>query len=99
MAITGAYSIAIKTPIGERKIKLSLIENGKVLTGTFTNDKCSTELMNGVVDGNKIAFDVLADTFMGQMNFHISCSINEDVVSGKAKLPMGEFPVTGSRSA
>jgi hypothetical protein len=58
MALTGNWNISMKSPIGEQKATLQLVEAGAALTGTLGSGGDSTPIEDGAVDGPSVRWAV-----------------------------------------
>ena len=64
--VEGTWSGSLDTPQGAVEVAFTFAEDGEVLTGSTTGpDGTASEILNGTIDGNNIAFDVNLD-FGGQ---------------------------------
>jgi len=77
---------------------LSLTASGAALTGTQGAEGNSTEIFDGTVDGNDIAWKVSITNPM-PLTLDFSGKVSGDSISGEMGIgPMGSFPFTGSRA-
>ena len=58
MAADGNWKITMKTPMGERDATLSLKTDGGKLTGTQSGDAGTTEIFDGTVNGDDVAWKI-----------------------------------------
>jgi hypothetical protein len=99
MAADGTWNIAIETPMGTRNSTLVLNTEGGVLKGTQSEGSESTEISEGTVMGNQLAWKVSISNPM-PMDLEFTAEVEGDKISGKAATMMfGSFPFTGDRSA
>jgi hypothetical protein len=99
MAADGTWNIAIETPMGTRNTTLVLKEEGGALKGTQSEGSASTEIADGTVRGNQLAWKVSITDPM-PMDLDFTAEVDGDKISGKAATMMfGSFPFTGSRTA
>ena len=58
MAVDGNWNLVMTTPMGDRNATLSLKSAGGTLTGTQSADSNSTEIFDGTVSGDDVAWKV-----------------------------------------
>ncbi len=58
MALTGSWNISMKSPIGEQKAILELVETGAALTGTLASGGDSNAIDDGAVEGPSVRWAV-----------------------------------------
>ena len=58
MAVDGNWNLTMTTPMGERKATLSLASSGGTLTGTQGAEGNATEIFDGTVNGDDVAWKV-----------------------------------------
>ncbi len=58
MSVDGNWNLTMSTPMGDRNATLSLTSAGGALTGTQAADGDSTEIFDGTVNGNDVAWKV-----------------------------------------
>lgn len=98
MAVDGSWNLTLSTPMGERKTTLSLTSSGGTLTGTQGADGESTEIFEGAVNGDDVAWKVSITNPM-PLTLAFSGKVSGDSISGEASIgPMGSFPFTGTRA-
>ena len=56
MAVDGNWNLTMTTPMGERKAMLSLKSAGGTLTGKLGEEGNSTEIFDGTVNGDDVAW-------------------------------------------
>jgi hypothetical protein len=97
MAVDGSWNVTLSTPMGERKTTLNLKSAGSALTGTQGADGESTEIFEGTVNGDDVAWKVSIVNPM-PLTLAFSGKVSGDSMSGEASIgPMGSFPFTGTR--
>jgi hypothetical protein len=98
MAVDGTWNLTMSTPMGERNTTLSLKSSGGTLTGTQGADGNSTEIFDGTVNGDDVAWKVsITDPMPLTLDF--SGKVAGDSISGEMGIgPMGSFPFTGTRA-
>jgi len=98
MAVDGNWNLTMTTPMGERKATLSLKAAGATLTGTQGAEGNSTDIFDGTVNGDDVAWKVSITNPM-PLTLDFSGKITGDSISGEMGIgPMGNFPFTGTRA-
>ncbi|MGY3489152.1 hypothetical protein ACVW1C_007035 [Bradyrhizobium sp. USDA 4011] len=98
MAVDGNWNLTMTTPMGERKATLSLASSGGTLTGTQGAEGNSTEIFDGTVNGDSVAWKVSITNPM-PLTLEFSGTVSGDGISGEMGIgPMGSFPFTGTRA-
>jgi hypothetical protein len=98
MAVDGNWNLTMTTPMGERKATLSLASSGGALTGTQGAEGNSTEIFDGTVNGDDVAWKVSITNPM-PLTLDFSGKVAGDSISGEMGIgPMGSFPFTGTRA-
>jgi hypothetical protein len=97
MAVDGNWNLTMTTPMGERKAMLSLKSAGGTLTGKLGEEGNSTEIFDGTVNGDDVAWKASITNPM-PLTLDFSGKISGDSVSGEVGTLMGSFPFTGSRA-
>ena len=98
MAVDGTWNLTMSTPMGERNATLDLKSSGGTLTGTQGADGNSTEIFDGTVNGDDVAWKVSITTPM-PLTLDFSGKVAGDSISGEMGIgPMGSFPFTGTRA-
>jgi hypothetical protein len=88
----------MSTPMGERKASLSIKAAGGTLTGTQGADGNSTEIFDGTVSGDNVAWKVSITNPM-PLTLSFTGAVSGDSMSGEMGIgPMGSFPFTGTRA-
>ena len=91
MSAIGTWVIKMQTPMGEQEATLQLNEDN---TGTMNS-------MMGEVVLDEVTYtggDVTFSASLGPMTMEFSGTADGDSLSGEAKSPMGDSPVTGIRA-
>jgi hypothetical protein len=98
MAVDGTWNLTMSTPMGERNARLSLKRSGGTLTGTQGADGNSTEIFDGTVNGDDVAWKIsITDPMPLTLDF--TGKVAGDSISGEMGIgPMGSFPFTGTRA-
>lgn len=98
MAVDGSWNIVLSTPMGDRNTTLTLKTAGSTLTGTQGAEGESTEIFEGAVNGDDVAWKVSIVNPM-PLTLAFSGKVSGDSISGEASIgPMGSFPFTGARA-
>ena len=98
MAVDGNWNLVMTTPMGERNATLSLKSAGSTLTGTQGADGNSTEIFDGTVEGDDVAWKVSITNPM-PLTLEFTGKVAGNSMSGEMGIgPMGSFPFTGSRA-
>jgi hypothetical protein len=98
MAVDGNWNLTLTTPMGERNATLSLKSAGSTLTGSQGAEGESTEIFDGSVNGDDVAWKVSITNPM-PLTLDFTGKVSGDDISGEMGLgPMGSFPFTGKRA-
>jgi hypothetical protein len=98
MAVDGNWYLTMSTPMGERNATLTLKSSGGTLTGTQGADGNSTEIFDGTVNGDDVAWKVSITNPM-PLTLDFTGKIAGNSISGEMGIgPMGSFPFTGTRA-
>src|SRR6476660_150280 len=98
MAVDGNWNLVMSTPMGERKASLSITAAGGTLTGTQGADGNSTEIFDGTVSGDNVAWKVSITNPM-PLTLSFTGAVSGDSMTGEMGIgPMGSFPFTGTRA-
>jgi len=98
MAVDGNWNLTMQTPMGERNATLSLKSAGGTLTGTQGAEGNSTEIFDGTVNGDDVAWKVSITNPM-PLTLEFKGTVAGDTISGEMGLGfMGSFPFTGKRA-
>jgi hypothetical protein len=98
MAVDGNWNLTMQTPMGERNATLNLKSAGGTLTGTQGADGNSTEIFDGTVSGNDVAWKVSITNPM-PLTLEFKGAVAGDDISGEMGIGfMGNFPFAGKRA-
>lgn len=98
MAVDGNWNITMSTPMGDRDATLSLKAAGDTLTGIQAAEGDSTEIFDGKVSGDDVAWKVSITNPM-PLTLEFTGKVSGDSISGEMGIgPMGSFPFTGKRT-
>ena len=98
MSIDGSWSCTMDTPLGERKVLLTLAVDGGKLTGTIGDGSESTPIQDGRADGDTASWKAkITKPVSMTMEFTVTVTGNE--MAGSVKLGMfGNAPLRGTRA-
>jgi len=98
MAVDGNWNLVMSTPMGDRNATLSLKSSGDTLTGVQGAEGNSTEIFEGTVSGDDVAWKVSITNPM-PLTLAFTGKVAGDDISGEMGIgPMGSFPFTGERA-
>jgi hypothetical protein len=98
MAVDGTWNLTMETPMGERRSKLTLKTAGGTLTGSQEAEGNTTEIFEGTVSGDDVAWKVAITNPM-PLTLNFSGAVSGDAISGNADTGMfGSFPFQGTRA-
>jgi len=98
MAVDGNWKIVMNTPMGDRDATLALKSDGSTLTGSQAAEGDSTEIFDGTVNGNDVAWKVSITSPM-PLTLAFTGKVDGDAISGDMGIgPMGSFPFKGTRA-
>ena len=98
MSLTGSWNVTMKSPIGEQKAQLALVEAGASLTGTLGSGGDSTAIEGGVVDGQSAQWNVKITKPM-PITLGFSGKLEGDTITGEVKFGgFGGGPFTATRA-
>lgn len=100
--LNGSWKITIHTFLGKMRSTANFVVDGNVLTGTCVDagNGAEASIDNGVVDGNKYAYDITIKTPVGKMTNHLEGELGEDdIIRGTSQNGMGKFKFDGERGS
>jgi hypothetical protein len=98
MSIDGSWNCTMNTPLGERKILLTLTANASELTGTLSDGSAGTPIQNGRVDGANASWKADISSPMS-LTLEFTVTVTENEMGGSVKLGMfGNAPLRGTRA-
>src|SRR6201996_696030 len=98
MAADGNWNLVMSTPMGDRNATLNLKSSGGTLTGTQGAEGNSTEIFEGTVAGDDVAWKVSITNPM-PLTLDFTGKVAGDAMSGEMGIGMmGSFPFTGKRA-
>ncbi len=97
--VAGIWDIAIKTPVGEQKARVSVVpDHVGGFTGLVSGDPGSMEIAGKIV-GNTLAWK-MSTTKPMPLDLDCTAEVDGDTLSGGVKAGFfGTFPLTGTRAA
>ena len=98
MSATGTWKLTIHSPIGAQNATLTIQEAGGVYSGTLQGSGPPSPLEDLKVDGAGASFAADADTPVGRLKLAFSGTIAGDSMTGKYRIPFGEFDFSGTRA-
>ncbi len=98
MAVDGNWNLTMTTPMGDRNATLSVKTSGGTLTGTQAAEGNSTEIFEGTVNGDDVAWKVSITNPM-PLTLAFTGKVAGDSMSGEMGIGMmGSFPFKGTRA-
>lgn len=98
MPLDGSWNCALDTPLGERKMMVTLAVNGSDLTGTLSNGSQHTAIQDGRADGDNASWKADISSPMS-MTLEFTVAVAGDNMTGSVKLGMfGNAPIRGTRA-
>ena len=85
MSADGNWNLVMSTPLGERRSTLSVKAEGGVLKGSQTAEGNSTEIFDGTVNGNELAWKVSISQPM-EMTLEFTGTVSGNELNGSVKL-------------
>ena len=99
MSAAGTWTLALQTPIGERKATLTLTEAGAQLSGRMTAEEGNaTDIVDGKLAGNRASWKADIKNPM-PLTLEFQATVDGDTIAGTVNTPLGSWPFSGSRSA
>jgi hypothetical protein len=99
MSTDGTWKVSMQTPLGERRLTVTLKVAGDTLTGTVIGDGGNTtEIFDGKLSGNNVSFKTSITSPM-QLTLQVNGLIAGDKISGTVEARgVGSMPFTGARA-
>jgi hypothetical protein len=99
MSAAGTWKLAMQTPIGERKVTLTLEVAGAALTGKMSaEDGNAVEIYDGKIAGNAASWKANIKNPM-PLTLEFAGDVDGDGMSGTVNAAVGSWPFTGTRDA
>ena len=99
MSVAGTYECVTKTPMGDQKSTVTIVDNGDgTFSGTAAGAMGSMNLEDGKVDGNDITW-VMNMTVPMPMKLEGSATIDGDTFTGSVNAgAFGNMAMSGTRA-
>jgi len=98
MSFAGTWNVVMKTPMGDRQVVMTLVENGADLSGSMVADDNTVDVSGGKVDGDRATWKADLTTPM-PITLEFDVGVSGDAMEGTVKLGMfGNSAVTGTRA-
>ena len=99
MSIGGTYACVTKTPMGDQKSTVTIVDGGDgTFTGTNVGAQGSMDLENGTIDGNSITWTMNMTVPM-PMKLEGSATIDGDTLTGSVNAgAFGNMAMSGTRT-
>lgn len=96
-SLSGAWQLAVESPMGKRSPTVVLQQQGKTLTGTYTGQFGSAPV-TGTVAGREFTFTFKVSAMMREAVITYVGTVDGNAISGKVQAGgMGEGAFTGVR--
>jgi hypothetical protein len=97
LKVSGSYEIKMHTPVSVEFGILNLTFMDGKLSGSLINRRGANIVTGGTVEGNELNFDTNIRTPMGKLKTHVTATIEDSVITGTAKLPLGSATIEGKK--
>ena len=98
MPIDGSWSCTMDTPLGQRKVLLTLTADGSQLSGTLGDGSAATAIQAGRVDGDNASWKADITSPM-PMTLEFTVTVTGNEMGGSVKLGgFGNAPLRGTRA-
>src|ERR1700682_2294950 len=99
MSTDGTWKVSMRTPLGERRMTVTLKAAGDTLTGKVVGDNGNaTEIFDGKLSGNSVAFRAAIASPM-PLTLQVNGLVAGDKISGTVEARgVGSMPFTGTRA-
>jgi hypothetical protein len=99
MSAAGTWNLAMQTPIGERKVTLTLQVADAALTGRMSaEDGNAVDIYEGKVAGNAASWKANIKNPM-PLTLEFAGNVDGDRISGTVSAAVGSWPFTGTKGA
>jgi hypothetical protein len=99
MSAAGTWELAMQTPIGERKVTLTIEVAGASLTGKMSaEDGNAVDIYDGKVAGNAASWKANIKNPM-PLTLEFAGDLDGDRMTGTVSAAVGSWPFAGSRGA
>ena len=82
MAIDGTWNLKLQTPMGERPVTVRVTAAGAALSGALVGAAGESPLMDGSMDGAKVAWSTMFTGAMGEMKLDFAGTLDGDAIIG-----------------
>lgn len=98
MGVAGSYECVTKSPMGDQKSTLTVVDNGDgTFSGTNAGAQGSLDVYDGKVDGNNLTWKMDMKVPM-PMTLEGSATVDGDTIDGSVKAGMfGSMAMSGTR--
>jgi hypothetical protein len=98
MSVDGNWNIIMSTPMGDRDATLAFTSSGGRLTGKQAAEGNETDIFDGTVSGDSVAWKVSITNPM-PLTLDFTGKVTGDTIEGEMGVgPMGSFPFKGTRA-
>ena len=99
MSAAGTWNLAMQTPIGERKVTLTLQVAGAALTGKMSaEDGNAVDIYEGKLAGDAASWKANIKNPM-PLTLEFAGNVDGDRISGTVSAAVGSWPFTGTKGA
>jgi hypothetical protein len=99
MSAAGTWNLAMQTPIGERKVTLTLQVAGAALTGRMSaEDGNAVDIYEGKLAGDAASWKANIKNPM-PLTLEFAGNVDGDRISGTVSAAVGSWPFTGIKGA
>jgi len=99
MSAAGTWKLAMQTPIGERKVTLTIDVAGASLTGKLSaEDGNAVDIYDGKVAGNAASWKANIKNPM-PLTLEFAGDLDGDRMTGTVNAAVGSWPFTGTKGA
>jgi len=99
MSAAGTWNLAMQTPIGERKVTLTLQVADAALTGRMSaEDGNAVDIYEGKLAGNAASWKANVKNPM-PLTLEFAGNVDGDRISGTVSAAVGSWPFTGTKGA
>ena len=98
MAVDGTWNLTLDTPMGEQSSALTVTSSGGTLSGSQSAQGQSTDIFDGTVNGNDVAWKVSITQPMA-MTLSFNGTVDGNAMSGSVVLgPFGNSTFRATRA-
>ena len=96
-SVEGTWLYTIETEYGVMDGTFDLRQAGEVLTGHLLNMGTRAVIFDGLVEGNRLAFNSTLRTRMSVMMLRVEATFEANLMQGMLMTPLGDSPFTARR--